>query len=105
MSTDPSLTDTDSSLEMASAAAAAAATATGPLGCCYSNQPPGLLQMTIIYTSSWSWSWSWAGPRPLVTSKTTSPTLAPGPAPCICPPSHILSVLVFSSVAFSQPAV
>lgn len=38
MSTDPTLTDTDSSLETAGpdavAAAAAASTATGPLGCC-----------------------------------------------------------------------
>ncbi|XP_031153756.2 mitogen-activated protein kinase 8 isoform X3 [Sander lucioperca] len=90
MSPDPTLTDPDSSLETASTGAALAATG-----------PPGLLQMTIIYTPSWSWD----GPRPLVTSKTTCPTLAPGPGPpCICP-SPPSSVLVFSSVAVSQLAV
>ncbi|KAK2885061.1 hypothetical protein Q8A73_021535 [Channa argus] len=45
--------------------------------CCSSHWPPGLLQMTIIYTSSRSW----ARQYPPVNSKTTSLTLASGPTP------------------------
>ncbi len=95
MSTNPTLTDTNSSMETASAAAvpaAAAASAAAPLGCCrwLSSTPPPGPGLGLV---------PWSHPRPVARHWLLAPT------PLAFTSSHLLSVLVFSSVAVSQLAV
>lgn len=69
--------------------------------------PPPLLQPTPPWAAADDYhlnTSSRAGPRPLVTSKTTSPDTGPSVF-ASSSSSHLLSVLVFSSVEISQLAV